>query len=165
MKKLLLVSLLVIGLAALALSQGAAPAPGAQRGAAGGGRGMPQAAPATGPIADLANAGIDALNKNDAAYFEKVLSADVVWFDEDGHSIAGKDRVLGFMKRGLLTGTKKVAITGLRVGDNWAGYAYTIDGGPQQRKGTQTVVYKKVGNDWQVTMVHGAVSAAGHMGN
>ena len=151
MRKLLLIGLLlVLGLAGFAIAQGGG-AP--QRGAA-------QAPAATGPIADLANAGIDAINKNDAAYFESHLAADVVWFDEDGHAIAGKDRVLAFMKRGLLTGAKEVTMTGLKVGENWAGYQYAIDGG---RKGTQTVAYKKVGNDWQITMIHGAVNAVGHM--
>jgi hypothetical protein len=130
------------------------------RGGRGGGGGMPQAPAATGPIADLANAGLKAINDNNAAYFETHLAADVVWFDEDGHAIAGKDRVLGFLKRSLLTGSKKVTMTGLRVGENWAGYQYAIEGG---RKGTQTVVYKKVGNDWQISMIHGAVNAAGHM--
>ena len=154
MKRVLLVALVVVGLVGFSIAQ--------ERAGRGGGMAN-QAAAATGPIADLANAGVKAINDNDAAFFESHLAADVVWFDEDGHAVAGKDRVLAFVKRGLLTGTKKVTITGLRVGDTWAGYQYTIDGGPQQRKGTQTVAYKKVGNDWQIAMVHGAVNAAGHM--
>ncbi len=144
MKKLLLIALIVSSLAGLALAQGGATPP------------------PTGPIADLANAGIAAMNKNDAAFFDSHLAADVVWFDEDGHAIAGKDRVSAFIKRQLLTGMKKVTVTGLRVGDNWAGYVYTIDAGGKQSTGTQTIVYKKVGNDWQIAMVHGAVKA-GHM--
>ena|ERR1041385_4295845 len=152
MRKVFLIGLVALGLASLAIGQGA----GERRGGAAGS----QAAAATGPIADLANAGITAINDNNAAFFESHLGPDVVWFDEDGHALAGKDRVLGFLKRSLLTGTKKVTITGLKVGDDWAGYQYSIDPG---RKGTQTIVYKKVGSDWQIVMVHGAVSAPGHM--
>jgi len=153
MKKLSIAALLVFGLMGLAFAQGA-----------GGGRGAAAQTPAaTGPIADLANAGIDAMNKGDAAFFESKLAADVVWFDEDGHAIAGKDRVLGFVKMRLLAGGKKVTISGLKAGENWAGYVYTIDAAGKQVKGTQTIVYKKVGSDWQIAMVHGAVAAAPHM--
>jgi ketosteroid isomerase-like protein len=122
---------------------------------------------ATGPIADLANAQIDAINKGDAAFFDSHLTDNVVWFDEDGHAIAGKDRVSNFIKMRLLTGGKKVTITGLRVGNSndgaWAGYQYTVDAAGAQRKGTQTVVYQKMGANWKIVMVHAAVSAAGRM--
>jgi ketosteroid isomerase-like protein len=158
MKRVLLVTLLVFAVTGMAFAQGAAPqAP--QRGAAGRGAATP---PPTGPIADLANGAIDAINKADATFFETRLAADVVWFDEDGHAIAGKDRVLNFVKTKLLVGGKKVTITNLRVGDDWAGYVYTVDAAGKQIKGTQTIVYKKVGADWQIAMVHGAVAAAGH---
>src|SRR5437899_694687 len=133
MRRVLLIAVVVLGLVGFAIAQERA-------GARGGGAGMGQAPAATGPIADLANQGIKAINDNNAAFFESHLSADVVWFDEDGHAIAGKERVLGFLKRSLLTGSKKVTITGLRVGDDWAGYQYSIEPG---RKGTQTIVYKK----------------------
>jgi hypothetical protein len=89
-----------------------------------------------------------------------------VWFDEDGHAIANKDRVLNFVKTKLLAGNKKVTITGLRVGNStdgaWAGYQYTVDAAGAQKKGTQTVVYQKVGADWKIVMIHGAVNAMGH---
>ncbi len=150
MKKVFLIALVVLGLVAFV---------GGQDRGGRGGAGM-QAPAATGPVADMANAGVKAINDNDSAFFEKNLAADVVWFDEDGHAVAGKDRVLAFLKRSLLTGSKKVTVTGLRVGDNWAGYQYSIEGG---RKGTQTIVYKKVGNDLQIAMIHGAVNAPGHM--
>ena len=121
----------------------------------------------TGPIADLAKAQIDAINKGDAAFFDSRLADNVVWFDEDGHAIAGKDRVSNFIKMRLLTGGKKVTITGLRVGNSndgaWAGYQYTVDAAGAERKGTQTVVYQKMGADWKIVMVHGSVSAAGQM--
>ncbi|MBI4472125.1 MAG: nuclear transport factor 2 family protein [Acidobacteria bacterium] len=157
MKRLVIISVLVC----LTLFTAFAQAP--QRGARGA---MP---PPTGPIADLANAGVDAINKGDAAFFDSHLAADVVWFDEDGHAIASKERVLNFLKTKLLTPGKKVTITGLRVGDNWAGYVYKVEGAaatggaPTVREGTQTIVYKQAGGNWQISMVHGAVKAAGHM--
>ena len=171
MKKALVVCLLLIVCVSFAMAQAGGAGATPQRGGAGGGAarggGMAQAPPATGPIADLANAQIEAVNKGDAAFFESRLADTVVWFDEDGHAIAGKDRVVGFVKGKLLTGGKKVTITGLRVGNStdggWAGYQYTIDAAGAQRKGTQTVVYQKVGNDWKIIMVHGAVNAVGHM--
>src|SRR5437773_11305680 len=43
--------------------------------------------PATGPIADKVNAIIDALNKQDAAFFQKNVAPDALWLDEDGHMI------------------------------------------------------------------------------
>ena len=161
MKKILFTAIMLTLCVGVVLAQTSATPP-AQRGAAARG-----AAPAaTGPIADIANAQIEAINKGDAAFFDTHLAADVVWFDEDGHAIAGKDRVNGFIKMRLMTPGKKVSITGLRVGSSgdmgWAGYQYTVDGGPAQRKGTQTVVYKKVVNDWQIVMVHGAANAASH---
>lgn len=163
-RSLFVISLITVLAVGLALAQGTPPQRG---GAAGRGGGMAAPPPATGPIADLANAQIDAINKGDAAFFDSHLADNVVWFDEDGHAIAGKDRVSGFIKMRLLTGGKKVTITGLRVGNSndgaWAGYQYTIDAAGAQRKGTQTVVYQKVGADWKIVMVHGAVSAAGHM--
>src|SRR5262245_671085 len=123
---LFVASLLIVLAVGLGLAQGTPP----QRGAAGRGGGM-QAAAATGPIADLATAQIDAINKGDAAFFDSHLSDGIVWFDEDGHAITGKDRVSNFIKTKLLTGGKKVTITGLKVGNGtdgaWAGYQYRID--------------------------------------
>src|SRR5262245_17390034 len=158
-RSLFVISLITVLAVGFALAQGTPPP---QRG---GGMAAPPAA--TGPIADLANAQIAAINKGDAAFFDSHLVDNVVWFDEDGHAIQGKDRVSNFIKTKLLTGGKKVTIAGLRVGNStdggWAGYQYTLEAGGAQKKGTQTVVYQKVGPDWKIDMVHGAVNAAGHM--
>jgi ketosteroid isomerase-like protein len=147
-KSLFIVSLIAI-CATLALAQRGAPMP-----------------PATGPGAEMANASLEAINKADAAYFEKHLATDVVWLDEDGHAIRTKDRVLNFIKTKLLTGGKKVMMTSLTAGNStdaaWSTYFYTIDAAGAQRKGTMTSIYKKVGNDWQIVLVHGAVNAMGH---
>ncbi len=119
------------------------------------------------PVADMVQAGIDAYNKQDVAYFEKRLAADVIWLDDDGHAIAGKDRVLAFL-RGQLTAEppRKLTITNIKTGSAgdaaWASFAYVIDGGPGPRKGLNSTVYKKSGNDWQIVLVHGAINTPGH---
>jgi len=38
----------------------------------------------------------------------------------------------------------------------WAGFNYVIEG-PNMVKGTNSLLLKKTGNDWQVVMIHGAV--------
>src|SRR5262245_37067739 len=70
---------------------GGPPVPAAEqaRGGGGGGRGRggrgAPAAPATGPIADLVAKITDAVNKSDGAELDKMVTADAVWADEDGH--------------------------------------------------------------------------------
>ena len=44
----------------------------------------------------------------------------------------------------------------------WAAFRYTLDettaaGAPNQMKGTTTLTFKKVGNDWLVAMIHAPV--------
>ena len=39
------------------------------------------------------------------------------------------------------------------------GFSYSREGNPNQIKGTETMVFRKMGNDWQVVMVHGAIDA------
>jgi len=119
------------------------------------------------PPADLVQRGIDAYNNHDVAYFEKNLAADAIWLDEDGHVISGKNSVLGFIRRQITAASpRKLTATNIRMGNTsdaaWATFAYTIEAEGQQRKGLNTAVFKKVGNDWQIVLVHGAVNAAGH---
>ena len=118
-------------------------------------------------VADMVQAGIDAYNKQDIGYFEKMLAPDVVWLDDDGHALSGKDRVLGFLRGQLsATPTRKLTITNVRTGSSidaaWVSFAYTMDGGPGPRKGLNSTVYRKSGNDWQIVLVHGAINTPGH---
>lgn len=120
------------------------------------------------PPADLAQKSIDAYNNHDVAYFEKILAADVVWMDEDGHMISGKDRVLGFVRRQLTAPMPpKITAANIKMGNSsdaaWVTFAYTIDRGGVTKKGLNTTVFKKVGNDWQIVVLHGAMNAAAHM--
>jgi ketosteroid isomerase-like protein len=156
MKRLLLSALLVTALAGFGIAQGR--------------MGQQKMAPATGPGADMAKASVEAINKGDSAYFDAHLAPEVVWLDEDGHAIRGKMAVANFMKRQLMTGGKKITMTGLTAGNTndaaWATFFYTIEGGATPTKGTMTSVYKKVGNDWQIVLVHGAKNfPSGHGGN
>src|SRR5580692_4657441 len=86
MKRLIFVLVTTAVFAAAAIAQD--PAAGGQRGPGGGaprgGRGTP-APPATGPIADLVTKFTDAINKQDAAALQKMVTADAVLIDEDGH--------------------------------------------------------------------------------
>src|SRR5437867_2471202 len=85
MKRSILVLILVmIVMAGTALAR--APPQGQGRGGGGGrGGGRGAAPPATGPLADMTNAIVTAINSQDAAYFMKIVAPGTVWADEDGH--------------------------------------------------------------------------------
>ena len=39
----------------------------------------------------------------------------------------------------------------------WAGFNYVVDETGRQLKGTNTLFFKKNGNDWQIVVIHGAI--------
>ena len=158
MKKTIFVFVLMLALAGTALTQG--PGGGGQRGERGRG-GPPPAPPATGPIADMVNAIVDAYNKKDTAFFDKIVAMDALWLDEDGHMIPARRFLTPQLNA---TPARKLSITNLRVamiGEDagWAGFNYVIDDGVAQRKGTDSIVFKKTGGEWQAALIHGAVNA------
>ena len=119
------------------------------------------------PPADLVQKGIDALNTQDVAYFEKALTPEAVWLDEDGHAITGKEAVVSFIRRQFAaTPAKKLSATNIKMSSNgdtaWAHFLYTVEAGTVQKKGFNVTVFKKVGNDWQIVLIHGALNAVGH---
>jgi hypothetical protein len=137
---------------------------GGQRGGGRGGRGFAAAPPATGPVADATNKIVEAINKQDAAFFDKALTADAILADEDGH--VGLPARVWVMR---LTGSpKKLSISGLRVGDlgaegAWAIFSYTLEettaqGAANQMQGTSTIVYKKTGADLQAVLIQLSVN-------
>jgi ketosteroid isomerase-like protein len=134
----------------------------APRGQAGGGRPniFAQQAAASGPIADLVNTIVTNFNNRDTAYFQKLISPDAVWLDEDGHHLIASVWMSRLMSANP---PRKLTISNLRVGnmDNsgWAGFNYVLEG-TSQVKGINTMVFKKTGNDWQIVMIHGAVDTA-----
>src|SRR6266704_480446 len=92
MKRSILVLIIaMLAFAGSALAQAPERGQGQGRGGGGGGgrgRGGPAPAPAlTGPLADMVNAIITALNTQDAAYFQKNVAPDAIWLDEDGHML------------------------------------------------------------------------------
>src|SRR2546428_11420752 len=110
------------------------------------------------------NAIVTAFNNRDTGSFQKIVAPDAVWLDEDGHHLQATvwyNRIL------TANPPRKLAISNLRVQTwdtgAWAGFNYTIEG-TNNFKGTNSLVFKKTGNDWQVVLVHGAVdtSVAGH---
>ena len=112
------------------------------------------------PGPDLVQAGINAYNAKDVAYYEKHLADDVTLIDEDGHTMSGKSGVLGFLKNQLTDPTpRKLTAKNIKVGSTsdaaWAYFAYTIDHqGKEQHTGINSFVFRKSGNDWQIVLMH-----------
>jgi len=173
MKRLIIVWFtLAILLAAVALAQGPGAAGPRGPGAAPGGRGTP-APPATGPIVDMVTKITDAINKQDSAALTKLVSADAVLVDEDGHF----DPVNLWITKLTSTGSKTMTVLGgrglspLRVaeaGDTaWAAFNYNLKetatprgqstASPNEIDGIATIVFKKNGTDWQAILIHIAV--------
>jgi ketosteroid isomerase-like protein len=117
-------------------------------------------AKASGPIADFVENMVKAFNNRDMAFFQKAMAPDAVWLDEDGHHLIGTVWINRLLSANP---PRKLSITNLRVSnwDNagWAGFNYVIEG-TSQVKGTNSMVFKKTGNDWQIVLVHGAVDTA-----
>ena len=163
-------SILVFVIAVVALT-GSALAQAPERGQGGGGgrgggrgRGPAAPPPLTGPLADTVNMIVSALNNQDAAYLQKVVAPDALWLDEDGHMLPAPIWINRLMNA---KPAKKIAITSLTGqtwdGGGWAAFSYTLDettngGGANQMKGTNSLTFKKNGNDWQVVLIHAAVS-------
>jgi ketosteroid isomerase-like protein len=119
------------------------------------------------PGPELVQAGVDAYNNRDLAYFEEHLADDVVWLDEDGHIMNGKSTVLGFIRLQFnQSPAPMLSVSNVRVGSTtdaaWATFAYMLMGGEEHIMGLNTTVFKRIGNDWQIAVVHGAFNASGH---
>jgi ketosteroid isomerase-like protein len=147
MKKLILV-LVLLATSSQAFAQGGRPnifAPPAN---------------ASGPIADLVNSIVMAFNNRDTAFLEKVIAPDAVWLDEDGHHLIG---MVWMQRLTAANPPRKLTISNLRVQnwDNaaWAGFNYVMQG-TNMVKGTNSLVFKKTGNDWQIALIHGAVDTS-----
>ncbi len=152
-RSILAVALLTVILAGPIAAQ--APAGGQARG------GRPNifapAATATGPIADVMSAVVTAFNNRDMAFFQKAIASDAVWLDEDGHHLLGTVWINRLLSANP---PRKLSISNLRTGNwdtaGWAGFNYVIEG-TNQVKGTNSMLFKKAGNDWQIVLIHGAV--------
>jgi ketosteroid isomerase-like protein len=136
----------------------------------GGGRGGAPAPPATGPIADLVAKMAEAINKADAATLNKLITADAVWVDEDGHYPPASAWIGRLTTTGPKTLTILAAPSPLRVtemGDiAWAAFNFSLKetvtprgqttGTPNEMQGIATIAFKKNGTDWQAFLIHAA---------
>jgi len=153
-------SIFVLALMFTTITAGLAQAPAGGQARGGGGRPniFAPTATASGPIADVTNAIVTAFNNRDTAYFQKLIAPDAVWLDEDGHHLIAMVWMTRLMSQ---TPPRKLTITNLRVQNwadaGWSGFNYTLEGGTTPIKGTNSFVFKKNGNDWQLVLVHGAV--------
>jgi hypothetical protein len=131
-----------------------------------GARNLPPRPMLTGPVADLLNAIVVAINKQDKAFIDKVVASNATWADEDVHIFPA-----AFFINKLMQGIpRKLTITNV-AGETWdtgawAAYDYTLDetradGTQNQMKGTQSMTFRKIGNDWQVVFFHNAVDPGG----
>lgn len=119
------------------------------------------------PGPELVQQGVTAYNAKDITYFESHLADDVVWLDEDGHVLNGKTSVLSFLRIQFgQTPPRTLTVSDIRVDSTadaaWATFAYMIMGGDAHLMGLNTTVYKRVGTDWHIAVVHGAVNTEGH---
>ena len=157
MRRLVLLSAVILIMGFVALAQ----APGL------GGRsinGRSPAPPQPGPFVSLVQAGVDAYNKGDIAYFEKTVADDILWVDEDGHELTGKMFALYFINRQITaTPKRKMSVHDVATGTwgdtAWAAFAYTIDDGVNKRIGMNTTLFRKSANDWKIVLIHGSINA------
>jgi len=158
---------IVAGAAIAQAPEGRGQGQGQGRGGGGGrggrGGGLPPAPTLTGPVADMVNMFVAAVNNQDAAYLQKTVASDAIWADEDGHFLPATIWINRLVQA---KPAKKLAMTNLTGqtwdGGAWAAFRYTLDettaaGAPNQMKGSVTLTFKKTGNDYQVVMIHAPV--------
>ena len=127
-------------------------------------QGRSPAPPPPGPLVHLVQAGVDAYNKGDISYFEKVFADDILWVDEDGHELTSKMFALYFVNRQMTaTPKRKMSVHNIATGTwgdtAWAAFAYTIDDGVNKRTGMNSTLFRKSGYDWKIVLIHGAINA------
>src|SRR5437773_8169297 len=91
---------------ALAITLIGGPAAAQQVGPRGAINGRSPSPPPAGPLVDLVKAGVDAYNKGDIAYFEKMFADEILWVDEDGHELTSKMFCVNFVQK-QITATPK----------------------------------------------------------
>jgi len=134
------------------------------RGGRGGGPDRPllQISADPGPAAEMVKAALDAFNRRDLDYFRKTLTEDAVWLDDDGHIFASRNQIIQIPLTAELTEATKRKLTPSNMrssisGDTaWATFYYELDTDGQLRHGLSTMVFRKIGNDWQIAVVQAA---------
>jgi hypothetical protein len=127
-----------------------------------GGRGAP-APPPPPALQAFADTLAATINKQDAATLTKMTAMDATYLDEDGHAPPISAWIMN-----LTSGTPAktftiTAVHGQMLDDNaaWVSFNYSMTGSPRgggkPLTGTATIALKKVGTDWMIEMVHGAL--------
>src|SRR5689334_19944574 len=121
---------------------------------------VPSAPQDSGPAIAKVKEFVDAYNRQDNDYYLKIMASDIVLMDDDGHTLFGRDRVMQMMQtRARLIPQPQKLVPGIITSQGtadveWAGFPYTFDAGEIHRKGLITLVFKKVGTDWQIAHFH-----------
>lgn len=179
MKRVIQVCIVIIVVFVAVLSSPAQNPPAAQgaqgapqggrggRGGRGGGRGggpaaMLQISTDPGPAAEMVKGALDAFNRRDLDYFRKTLTEDAVWLDDDGHIFASRNQIVSIPLTAELTEATKRKLTpsnmrsGLSGDTAWATFYYELDTDGTLRHGLSTMVFRRIGSDWQIAVVQAA---------
>jgi ketosteroid isomerase-like protein len=151
---------------------GGAPGGGGGQGRGGGGGrgGRGAAAPATGPIADWVAKMVETFNKGDAAELNKMVTADAMWVDEDGHFPPVNvwiGRLTTGAPRTLTVLTAPTPLSVKETGDiAIAAFNFSMKetvtqrgqttGTPNEMLGIASIVLRKEGNEWKAFLIHAA---------
>src|SRR3954470_20342383 len=88
-------------------------------------RNLPPRPMLTGPVADLLSQVIDAINKQDKAFIEKVVGPNATWADEDGHIFPATFFINKLMQGKPRTLKPTTSISGETWDDTaWAAFNY-----------------------------------------
>ena len=106
---------------------------------------------------------IDAYNKRNFAYFEKMLAPDVVIPDDDGHILTDRPHMIDlFRMRFALEPPAKMTASNVvsREAGNavLASFAYTYERVDTPTKGLITIVFTKAGTGWQIALIHYSIN-------
>ena len=115
--------------------------------------------------ASLVENAINAINANDASYFEMHTTEDAVWLDEDGHAISGEG-FMGFINRYVINHPSEMTVENIMVksaGDvAWAYFRYGMEiDGAEVATGTGSAVFQRVGGNWKISVIHGPRDVVG----
>jgi ketosteroid isomerase-like protein len=122
--------------------------------------GTPPPAQDSGPAVAMVKSFLDAYNRQDNAYYQRVMAPDIVLMDDDGHILLGKERVIQMMqtRSKMIPQPQKLIPSGIisqgTAGAAWAGLHYRFDAGDIHREGLISMVFKKVGDDWLIAHFH-----------
>ena len=162
MKRFVKCGLVLAALVAIGSSSMAQNLPAGRGGRGGGPPAMLPISADPGPAAPMVKAALDAFNGRDLNYFRKALTEDAVWLDDDGHIFVSRNQIVNIPLSAELTEASKRKITpsnmrsGMSGDTAWATFYYELDTDGVLRHGLSTMVFRKIGNDWQIAVVQAA---------